>query len=180
MNMTRKQLELFSVDDMYGCIGVDDEICAISVAAYLWAIRIVSDLDDEMFRKVKKECDAVIIGEGEYFVSYVPGSMDIYKLDALRDCLNIREQTMTGEEYVHHYPQTYCRPHVSDPYSFVMARKAFKKYFSKEFQKRCWWITDLNIRQLTNFDLYEERLKDDPYKYARFPYPEHVWDDEEL
>lgn len=51
--MTRKQLELFSVDDMYGCIGVDDEICAISVAAYSWTIRIVSDLDDEMFRKVK-------------------------------------------------------------------------------------------------------------------------------
>ena len=32
--MARNQLELFFVDDMYGCIGVDDEICAISVATY--------------------------------------------------------------------------------------------------------------------------------------------------
>lgn len=122
INMTRRQLELFSVDAMYGCIGVDDEINAISVAAYLWTIRIVSDLDDETFRKVKKECDAVKIGEDEYFVSNVPGSMNIYKLDALRDCLNMREHAMIGEKYVHHYPQAYCRPHVSAPYSFVMAR----------------------------------------------------------
>ena len=34
--MTRKQLELFSVDDMYGCIGVDDEIDAVSVASLMW------------------------------------------------------------------------------------------------------------------------------------------------
>ena len=155
--MTKKQLELFSVDDMYGCIGVDDEICAISVAAYLWAIRIVSDLDDEMFRKVKKECDAVIIGEGEYFVSYVPGSMDIYKLDALRDCLNLREYAAIGEKYVHHYTEANCRPHVTDAYSFVMARKAFQEYFNKEFQENGWWITDLNLQQLSN-----------PYSYKIF------------
>ena len=155
--MTRKQLELFSDDDMYGCIGVDDEICAISVAAYSWAIRIVSDLDDEMFRKVKKECDAVIIGEGEYFVSYVPGSMDIYKLDALRDCLNLREHAAIGEKYVHHYTEANCRPHVTDAYSFVMARKAFQEYFNKEFQENGWWITDLNLQQLSN-----------PYSYKIF------------
>ncbi len=144
--MARKQLELFPVDDLYGCIGVDDEICAISVAAYLWAIRIVSDLDDEMFRKVKKECDGIITGEGEYFVSYIPGSMNIYKLTALRECLNLREHTMIGEEYVHHYPQVYCRPHVSDSYSFVMARKAFMEYYSIVFQKSGWWIPDLNLQ----------------------------------
>lgn len=154
--MAKKQLELFSVDDMYGCIGVDDEICAISVAAYLWAIRIVSDLDDEMFRKVKKECDVVNLEEDEYFVSFVPGSMSIYKLSALRDCLNLREHTMNGEKYVHHYPQACCRPHVSDPYSFVMARKAFKEYYSNEYKKSGWWIPDLNLQQLTYFDLFEK------------------------
>lgn len=52
--MTSNQLELFSVDEMYGCIGVEDEMDAVSIAAYLWALRIVSDFDDEMFRKVKK------------------------------------------------------------------------------------------------------------------------------
>ena len=145
--MVRRQLELFSVDDMYGCIGVDDEICAVSVAAYLWAIRIVSDLDDEMFRKVKKECDVVNLEEDEYFVSFVPGSMSIYKLSALRDCLNLREHTMYGEKYVHHYPQAYCNPHIFDPYSFVMARKAFEEYYSNEFQKSGWWIPDLNLQQ---------------------------------
>lgn len=161
--MTRKQLELFSVDDMYGCIGVDDEISAISVAAYLWALRIVSDLDDEMFRKVKKECDAVKGGEGAYFVSSIPGSMNIYKLSALRDCLDMREHAMIGDKYVHHYPQAYCRPHVSDPYSFVMARKAFKEYYSNEFQKSGWWIPDLNLRQLINSDLFDIQEKEDPY-----------------
>jgi hypothetical protein len=45
--MMSKQLELFSVDDMYGCIGVEDEIEAIFVAVYLWAIKFVSELDDE-------------------------------------------------------------------------------------------------------------------------------------
>lgn len=178
--MAKKQLELFSVDDMYGCIGVDDEIAAISVAAYLWAIRIVSELDDEMFCKVKKECDGVKRGEGEYFVSYVPGSMNIYKLIALRDCLNLREHTMIGEEYVHHYPKVYCRPHVSDPYSFVMARKAFKEYYSNEFQKSGWWIPDLNLRQLTNLDLFDKRGKQDPNKYSRFPFPKNGWNNEEL
>ena len=139
-----KQLELFSVDDMYGCIGVKDELYAVSVAAYLWAIRIVSDLDDETFRKIQNECDAVKIGEDEDFVSDIPGSMNIYKLTALRECLNLREYAMIGEKYVHHYPQAYCRPHLSDPYSFVMARKAFVEYYSNEFQKSGWWIPDLN------------------------------------
>ena len=140
--MTRKQLELFSVDDMYGCIGVDDELCAVSVAAHLWAIRIVSDLDDETFRNVKKECDAVKIGGDEYFVSGIPGGMDIYKLTALRECLNLREHAMMCDKYVHHYSRAYCRPHVSDPYSFAMARKAFMEYYSDEFQKSGWWIPD--------------------------------------
>jgi AMMECR1 domain-containing protein len=78
----KKQQELFSVDDMYGCIGIKDELYAVAVAAYLWAIRLVSELDDDKFRKVKKECDAVKIGGEEYFVSSVPGSMNIYKLNA--------------------------------------------------------------------------------------------------
>ena len=56
------QLELFSVDDMYGCIGVKDELYAVAVAVYLWAMRQVSELDDETFRKVKKECEDVKIG----------------------------------------------------------------------------------------------------------------------
>ena len=41
--MANKQLELFSVDDMYGSIDVEDETLAVSVAAYLWAIRFVSE-----------------------------------------------------------------------------------------------------------------------------------------
>ena len=86
IKMRNKQLELFSVDDMYGCIGVKDELDAISVAAYLWAIRVVSELDDEMFRKMKKECDAVKLGEGEYFVPSIPGSMNIFKFHALHEC----------------------------------------------------------------------------------------------
>lgn len=60
--MKRKQLELFSVDDMYGCVGVKDELYAVAVAVYLWAMRQVSELDDETFRKVKKECEDVKIG----------------------------------------------------------------------------------------------------------------------
>ena len=153
--MAIKQLELFSVDDMYGCIGVEDETIAISVAAYLWAIRFVSELDDEMFRKVKKGCDSVKFGELQYFVPFVPGSMSIFKLDALRDCLNMREQAILGEKYVHHYPNASCRPHVLDPYSFVMARKSFEEYFNREFQKSGWWITDLDYEQLSGLSLYE-------------------------
>ncbi len=154
-----KQLELFSVDDMYGCIGVKDELDAISVAAYLWAIRVVSELDDEMFRKMKKECDAVKLGEGEYSVPSIPGSMTIFQLDALRDCLNLREYAAIGEKYVHHYTEANCRPHVTDAYSFVMARKAFQEYFNKEFQKNGWWITDLNLQQLSNpysYDIFKD------------------------
>lgn len=30
--MTSNQLELFSVDEMYGCIGVEDEMDAVSMA----------------------------------------------------------------------------------------------------------------------------------------------------
>ena len=152
-----KQLELFSVDEMYGCIGVKDEIDAISVAAYLWAIKVVSDLDDDKFRNVKKECDTIKIGEGEYFVPSIPGSMTIFQLDALRDCLNLREHAAIGEKYVHHYTEANCRPHVTDAYSFVMARKAFQEYFNKEFRENGWWITDLNLQQLSN-----------PYSYKIF------------
>lgn len=36
--MMRKQLELFSVDDMYGCIGVKDELYAVSVAAFSYGL----------------------------------------------------------------------------------------------------------------------------------------------
>jgi hypothetical protein len=142
INMANKQLELFSVDDMYGSIGVEDETLAVSVAAYLWAIRFVSDLDDDKFRNVKKECDTIKIGEGEYFVPSIPGSMTIFQLSALRDCLNLREYAAIGEKYVHHYTEANCRPHVTDAYSFVMARKAFQEYFNKEFQQKGWWITD--------------------------------------
>jgi hypothetical protein len=176
--MMSKQLELFSVDDMYGCIGVEDEFEATSVAAYLWAIRLVSELDDEKYRKVKKECDTVKIGEEEYYVPSVPGSMDIYKLDALRDCLNMREHAIIGEKYVHHYPEAYCRPHVSNPYAFVMARKAFQNYYSKEFQENGWWITNMNMRLLTKLDLYEEQLKNERYRYARFPWPKNAYNDD--
>lgn len=133
-----KQLELFSVDDMYGCIGVEDEIEAIFVAVYLWTIKFVSELDDEKYRKMKNECDAVKIGEEEYYVPSVPGSMNIDKLVALRDCLNMREHAVIGEKYVYHYSEACCRPNVSNPYAFVMARKAFKEYFGKEFQKKGW------------------------------------------
>lgn len=50
--MMRKQLELFSVDDMYGCIGIKDELYAVSVAAFLWAIiRPVSVLNEKLARK---------------------------------------------------------------------------------------------------------------------------------
>lgn len=155
--MANKQLELFSVDDMYGSIGVEDETLAVSVAAYLWAIRFVSDLDDDKFRNVKKECDAIKIGEEEYFVPSIPGSMNIFQLGALRDCLNLREHAAIGEKYVHHYTEANCRPHVTDAYSFVMARKAFQEYFNKEFQENGWWITDLNLQQLSN-----------PYSYKIF------------
>lgn len=155
--MANKQLELFSVDDMYGSIGVEDETLAVSVAAYLWAIRFVSDLDDDKFRNVKKECDAIKIGEEEYFVPSIPGSMNIFQLGALRDCLNLREYAAIGEKYVHHYTEANCRPHVTDAYSFVMARKAFQEYFNKEFQENGWWITDLNLQQLSN-----------PYSYKIF------------
>ena len=157
INMANKQLELFSVDDMYGSIGVEDETLAVSVAAYLWAIRFVSDLDDDKFRNVKKECDAIKIGEEEYFVPSIPGSMNIFQLGALRDCLNLREYAAIGEKYVHHYTEANCRPHVTDAYSFVMARKAFQEYFNKEFQENGWWITDLNLQQLSN-----------PYSYKIF------------
>lgn len=75
---------------MYGCIGVKDELYAVSVAAFLWAIRLVSELEDDKFRKVKKECDSIKIGGEEYFIPSIPGRMNIYKLNALRDCLNIR------------------------------------------------------------------------------------------
>ena len=105
--MIRKQQELFSVDDMYGCIGIDDELFAGFVAAYLWAIRLVSELDDEEFRKVKKECDAIKIGGEEYFIPSIPGSMNIYKLNALRDCLNLREYAMIGDIYAHHDEEAY-------------------------------------------------------------------------
>ena len=135
INMANKQLELFSVDEMYGCIGVEDEIDAISVAAYL----------------------SIKIGEGEYFVPSIPGSMTIFQLDALRDYLNLREYAAIGEKYVHHYTEANCRPHVTDAYSFVMARKAFQEYFNKEFQENGWWITDLNLQQLSN-----------PYSYKIF------------
>ena len=155
--MRSKQLELFSVDEMYGCIGVEDEIEAISVTAYLWAIRVVSDLDDNKFRNVKKECDTIKIGGGEYFVPSIPGSMTIFQLEALRDCLNLREYAAIGEKYVHHYTEANCRPHVTNAHSFVMARKAFQEYFNKEFQENGWWITDLNLQQLSN-----------PYSYKIF------------
>lgn len=159
INMANKQLELFSVDEMYGCIGVEDEIDAISVAAYLWAIRVVSDLDDDKFRNVKKECDTIKIGEGEYFVPSIPSSMTIFQLDALRDCLKLREYAAIGEKYVHHYTEANCRPHVTDAYSFVMARKAFQEYFNKEFRENGWWITDLNLQQLSNpysYDIFKD------------------------
>jgi len=154
-----KQLELFSVDDMYGCIGVKDELDAISVAAYLWAIRVVSELDDEMFRKMKKECDAVKLGEGEYSVPSIPGSMNIFKFHALHECLNMREHASIGEKYIHHYTEVNCRFHVTDAYSFVMARKAFQEYFNKEFRENGWWITDLNLQQLSNpysYDIFKD------------------------
>ena len=141
--MTRKQQELFSVDDMYGCIGVKDELYAVAVAVYLWAMRQVSELDDETFRKVKKECEDVKIGGEEYFIPSIPGSMNIYKLNALRDCLNIREHALIGEKYVHHNPEAYCKPRIFDPNAFNKAIKAFRKYHIKEFQKHEWWITSL-------------------------------------
>lgn len=156
--MKGKQLELFSVDDMYGCISVEDEIEAIHISAYLWAIRIVSDFDDEMFYRVKKECDAVKIGEGEYYVPSIPGSLNIYKLAALRDCLDMREQALIGEKYVHHLPQSCNRPHVTYPHAFVLARKAFKENYYEDFRERGWWITDLDMRQLIGLDLYETSL----------------------
>ncbi len=131
--MKRKQQELFSVDDMYGCIGIKDELYAVAVAAYLWAIWLISELDDERYCKVKKECDSVKIGGEEYFIPSIPGRMNIYKLNALRDCLNIREYAMIGEKYVHHDPEAYCRPHISDINAFKKARNAFRKYHSKEF-----------------------------------------------
>ena len=139
-SMMRKQLELFSVDDMYGCIGVKDELYAVSVAAYLWAIRLVSELDDNEFRKVKKDCDAVKIGGNEYFIPSIPGSMNIYKLNALRDCLNLREYAMIGEKYVHHDDEVCRRPSTLDTNAFNMARKAFQKYNSEEFCKNDYWI----------------------------------------
>ena len=143
--MKRKQLELFSVDDMYGCIGVKDELYAVAVAAFLWAIRLVSELEDDKFRKVKKECDSIKIRGEEYFIPSIPGRMNIYKLNALRDCLNIREYAMIGEKYVHHDPEAYCRPHISDINAFKKARNAFRKYHSKEFQENEWWITSLGF-----------------------------------
>lgn len=136
----RKQLELFSVDDMYGCIGVKDEIYAVAVAAYLWAIWLISELDDERYCKVKKECDAVKIGEEKYFIPSIPGSMNIFRLNALRDCLKIREYAMIGEKYIHHYPQGCSRPHISDSNAFNKAKKAFQRYHSKEFEENSWWM----------------------------------------
>ena len=140
--MNNKQLELFSVDDMYGCIGVEDEVEAIYVVPYLWAIRVVSSLDDEMFYKVIEECKAVKIGEGDYSIPSIPGSMDIFKFQALRECLNMRVYATIGDNFIHHYPEASCRPHISDRYSFDMAKKAFQEYFNKEFQQKGWWITD--------------------------------------
>lgn len=139
----RKQLELFSVDDMYGCIGVKDEIYAVSVAAYLWAIRLVSELDDDEFRKVKKDCDDVKIGGEDYFIPSIPSSMNIYKLNALRDCLNLREYAMIGEKYVHHDDEVCRRPSILDPNAFDMARKAFQSYHSKEYEENGWWGSSL-------------------------------------
>lgn len=150
-----EQLELFSIDEMYGCIGVKDEKTAVYVAIYLWAIKFVSELDDEQFRKVKKGLDTVQIEEDEYFVPFVPGSMNIFKFIALRDCLIMREEVHLGERYIHHYPEVNIRPHVTDPYSFVMARKAFQENFNKEYTESGWWITDLDIHQLLYPNLWE-------------------------
>ena len=141
----RKQKELFSVDDMYGCVGVEDELFAVFVAAYLWAVKQVSELDDEKFRKVKKECDAVKIGGDEYFILSISRSMNIDKLNALRDCLNLREYAMIGEKYVHHDEEICHRANILDPNAFEMARKVFQKYHTKEYKDNEWWIKAFDI-----------------------------------
>ena len=145
MKRKQKQSELFSVDDMYECVGVKDEVYAVSVAAYLWAIRQVSDLDDEKIRKVKKECDAVKIGGEEYFIPSIPGSMNIYKLSALRDCLGLRDYAIIGEKYVHHDSEAYCKPHVLEPTAFKKARKAFRKYQGKKYEENSRWLRALEL-----------------------------------
>ena len=75
-------------------------------------------------------------GKFEFF----PGSMNIYKLNALRDCLNMREYAMIGEKYDHHDDEVCRRPSILDTNAFNMARKAFQKYNSEEFCKNDYWI----------------------------------------
>lgn len=69
--------------------------------------------------------------------------MNIYKLNALRDCLNLREYAMIGEKYVHHDDEVCRRPSILDPNAFDMARTAFQTYHSKEYEENGWWRSNL-------------------------------------
>ena len=128
--MKAKQQDLFKIDEMYGLIGVQDELDAIHINAYLWAISVVGELDEEQFQNAMKECEEARNEEGLYYIPSIQGYINIFKLFALRECLCRRENIV--------------RPKISDPHSFEMAKKAYQKYFPDEYREKGLW-TENNI-----------------------------------
>lgn len=124
------QQDLFQIDEMYGLVGVQDELDAIHINAYLWAIRVVGELDEELFQKAMKECEEARNEKGLYYIPSIQRYIDIFKLSALCECLCRRENIV--------------RPRISDPRSFEMAKKAYQKHFPDEYREKGSW-TENNI-----------------------------------
>ena len=144
-----KQLEMFSTNEMNGGVERRDIFLEESVAAYLKYMQKLSELDDESCMAILRECESVSgkAVDGVYNMKTLACSINTFHFMALEDLVKMRLYGENGDVYSHHEELLY-RTHVTFPSAFVEARKVFKDNFSKKFNGKDSWITNLSCSEL--------------------------------
>ena len=111
--------ELFSEEEMKG--GIKTDMFDKAEDHYLFAMRLISRMDNRQFDALSKECYL----EGSknrdaYFIRSIPGNViDSFKFSRLNECVGIRH-FYNYNMYSYNNP-----PHVSFPGPYTKARNAF-------------------------------------------------------
>ena len=144
-----KELDMFSPNEMNGGVERRDIFMEESVAAYLKYMQKLSELDDEACRAILRECEAVSgkAVDRVYRMKTLACSINTFHFMALEDLVKMRMYGENGDAYSHHEEPLY-HTHVSFPSAFVEARKVFKDNFSKKFNGKDSWITNLSCSEL--------------------------------
>lgn len=130
--------ELFTEEEMKG--GIKTDYFEKEEDNYLFAMRLISQMDNSQFDVLAKECYEADDYRKAYFIRSVPGNFLKYEqFHSIKECVGIRH-------FVNNNMYSYNKPHVTFPGAYEKARTTFMKEIDNDKYKHINWpdFSDLN------------------------------------